>query len=33
MNGYDSLIFLIPMLYAFYVMHTDIFNNNKEEDK
>ena len=28
MNGYDTLILLIPMLYAFYVMHTDIFNSN-----
>ena len=32
MNGYDSLIILIPMLYALWVMHADIFNNNKTED-
>lgn len=29
MTGYDSLIILVPMLYAFYVMHGDIFNSNK----
>ena len=32
MNGYDSLIILIPMLYAFYVMHADIFNSNKGDE-
>ena len=31
MNGYDSLIILIPMLFALWVMHSDIFNNNTED--
>ena len=31
MNGYDTLIFLTPMLYAFYVMHGDIFNSKGDE--
>ncbi len=29
MNGYDTLILLIPMLFVFYVMHTDIFTGDK----
>ena len=32
MNGYESLIIIIPMLCVFYVMHADIFENNNTED-
>ena len=32
MNGYDTLIFLIPMLFALWLMHGDIFNNNKGDE-
>ncbi len=32
MNGYDSLIFLAPMLFALWVMHTDIFNSSQGDE-
>ena len=32
MNLYESLILLIPMLFALWVMHADIFNNNEGEN-
>ena len=31
MNVYDTLILLIPMLIALWVMHADIFNNDMED--